>query len=63
MIDDSRDVFEFGRISVPLNNPGKCSRCNHAYHSDGKKMQIHWSIRFDAWLCMPCTFKRAELVK
>lgn len=52
--------LEFGRISVPTDNPGKCSRCKHAYHSNGKRMDIHWSIRAQAWLCISCTFQMAE---
>lgn len=38
-------------------NPGKCERCKHAYHSDGKPMEIHWSLRLQAWTCLRCYFE------
>lgn len=53
-------MLEFGRISVPTNNPEKCSRCNHGFHSNGRPMDIHWSIRAQAWLCLWCHFEAPD---
>ena len=36
------------------SKPGKCQRCGHAYHSNGKRMDIHWSAAAQAWVCKRC---------
>lgn len=52
--------LEPGRISVPTDNPGKCQRCNRTHTHSGRKLDIHWSIRAQAWLCRWCCFEAPD---
>ena len=42
------------------NRPPRCARCQHDLRTDGRPLEIQYSIAAQAWVCLTCHLRAQE---